>query len=429
MAEIPGAVDVVVVGAGICGSVCAGSLAARGATVLVVEKESVPAGEQSGRAQGAIRVQGREAAEIPLAVEALSLWHDVAAEGDFELTFGGNMYICNDASEVEAVKDLVRQAERAGFHDVRLLTPAEAREIIPAATGEFLAAMWSADDGQCQPVKATEFFARRAGRRGATFAYNTVATRIMERGGAVSCVETSRGSVATRAVVVTGGIWTSVLAATAGVTVPVMPVALSECETDAVRPLIPPTLRAFRFGARQRPNGKIVVSAGMNTVVDCYVSLASLRNLKIWAPRLLYHRGSVRLRFDWVQMLKEVAHLAVASPALIPIGRHREPNRRLMDRALRSLAEIIPAVADARIDRYWAGVIDMSPDGLPIIDGRAGPDGMVLVTGLSGHGLALGPVIGEIAADLAATGRTSRPISPFALSRFKQRTPIPKKMM
>jgi len=60
MCDFPNAVDVVVVGAGICGATCAASLAARGATVLVVEKEGTVAGEQSGRAQGAIRVHGRE---------------------------------------------------------------------------------------------------------------------------------------------------------------------------------------------------------------------------------------------------------------------------------------------------------------------------------------------------------------------------------
>jgi glycine/D-amino acid oxidase-like deaminating enzyme len=82
-----------------------------------------------------------------------------------------------------------------------------------------------------------------------------------------------------------------------------------------------------------------------------------------------------------------------------------------------------------RIERYWAGVIDMSPDGLPILDGDTGVDGLVVVTGLSGHGLALGPAIGRIAAELAADGRTDRPIEPFSLRRFEGATPIPKKML
>jgi glycine/D-amino acid oxidase-like deaminating enzyme len=60
----------------------------------------------------------------------------------------------------------------------------------------------------------------------------------------------------------------------------------------------------------------------------------------------------------------------------------------------------------------------MTPDGLPVIDGGAGPDGLIVITGLCGHGFALGPVLGEIAADLAVDGRTSRPIEAFALDRY-----------
>jgi len=429
MGNFPNAVDVVVVGAGICGVTCDASLAARGATVLVVEKGGTVASEQSGRAQGAIRVQGREPAEIPLALEALSLWRQVDAADDIELTFGGNMYICTDESEVRAASELVSLSHQAGLHNVRLLDPIEARQIIPAATGTFVAAMWSAHDGQCQPAKATEYFARRACTQGAVFAYDTLVTKIVERGGTVSGVETSHGPIAARAVVLAGGVWTSVLAATAGVNVPLMPVAVSECETEAVAPLIPATLRTFHFGARQRPGGTIVVSAGMGTVVDHYVSFASLRNLHIWARRLFHHRNAIRLRYDWRKMLREVSERSVVSPKLITINQHPEPNRALMDKSHRALAGVIPALRSVRIARYWAGMIDMSPDGLPIVDASTGPEGMVILAGLSGHGLALGPVLGEIAGDLALTRHTSRPIAPFSLQRFEHPTAIPRKMM
>ena len=91
--------------------------------------------------------------------------------------------------------------------------------------------------------------------------------------------------------------------------------------------------------------------------------------------------------------------------------------------------EKLPRLRDVRITRYWAGVIDMSPDGLPILDGATGVDGLVVVTGLSGHGLALGPAIGRIAAELATDGRTTRAIEAFSLRRFTGATPIPTKML
>ena len=403
--------DVVVVGAGICGVTAAEALARGGARVVVVEKEPGPGLEQSGRAQGAIRVQGREAAELPLAIESLEIWQSVADHGDeFELRFGGNLYLCTNDDEVAHAAELCETAHANGLTDVRLLTPDETRELVPAATGDFAAGMWSPADAQCLPRGATEFFARRAAAAGATFSYRTLALRILERGGAVTGVATSRGVIEAPAVVVTGGIWTAPLAATVGVDIPVMPVALSQCETEPVEPLLDPTLRCFDFGARQRPNGQLSMSAGMNTIVDHYVSLASLRHMRIWTRRYLANRKAIRLRVG-------------------RRGQERPANRALMDASLTAAANMIPRLRDVRITRYWAGVIDMSPDGLPILDGATGVDGLVVVTGLSGHGFALGPAIGRIAAELATDGRSTRAIEAFSLRRFAGATPIPTKML
>src|SRR6266571_2422507 len=113
---------VVVVGAGICGVTAAEALARGGARVVVVEKEPGPGLEQSGRAQGAIRVQGREAAELPLAIESLGIWRSVADHGDeFELRFGGNLYLCTTDDEVRQATALRDTAHATGLTDVRLL--------------------------------------------------------------------------------------------------------------------------------------------------------------------------------------------------------------------------------------------------------------------------------------------------------------------
>ena len=110
---------------------------------------------------------------------------------------------------------------------------------------------------------------------------------------------------------------------------------------------------------------------------------------------------------------------------LVP-ARSPEPNadRASVETALSRLSTVIPAMGRVAVSRYWAGLVDMTPDGLPVID-TAGPHGLTLIAGLSGHGLALGPVLGEIACDLSLDGHTQRPIDSFRLDRFSEKVASP----
>jgi len=83
---------------------------------------------------------------------------------------------------------------------------------------------------------------------------------------------------------------------------------------------------------------------------------------------------------------------------------------------------VVPAFRAARIAETWAGLIDMTPDALPVIDAPGAPEGLVIALGFSGHGFCLGPVTGRIVADLVVGRASALPIAPFALARFAQRT-------
>ena len=416
---LPRSADVVVVGGGIVGAACAAALAARGASVVLLEKEDGPAREGSGRAQGSLRVQGRHRAEFPLAREALELWTEAAEEGDFELVVGGNLYIRTTEDELPVLKRLVDEAHQAGLTAVELLDADQTRAIIPCATGPFLGAMWSPVDAQCQPAMATAHYIGRAQGAGVHIGYGVKVTQLLDAGGHISGVHTSAGPVASAAVVVACGVWTSYLAQTLGVVVPIMPVIMSELETEPVMPRFPQTLRAFGFGARQRPSGRTVVSAGLNAKVKHGVSLADFHGLRYWLPRALAFREHIRLHLDTRRIAEQLRSRSTLGTQLVP-DTSPEPtvDRPLVDSALARLSALIPDYDGAGAARYWAGLVDLTPDGLPIIDGGTGPEGLTIVAGLCGHGLALGPVLGEIAADLALMANTSRPIGAFHLARF-----------
>jgi sarcosine oxidase subunit beta len=416
---VPTTADVVVVGGGITGAAAAAAAAARGARVVLLEKEDRPAREGSGRAQGSLRVQGRHGAEFALAQEALQLWTLAAAEGDFEMVTGGNLYFHTREEELPILQHLVEEAHKAGLTDVELLDAEQTREVIPAATGPFLGAMWSPVDAHCQPEKGTQHYVDRAARAGVHTGFGVKVTKLRESAGRITGVDTTNGSIHADAVVVAGGVWTPYLTKTVGVKVPIMPVVMSELETEPVQPLFTQTIRAFGFGARQRPNGRVVVSAGLNAKVGHGVSLSDFNDLKYWLPRAMSFRKALKLNLDLRRILQQVRHRSTLTPELIP-QTSPEPrvDKPLVDASLARLQNVIPGLAGARTGRYWAGLVDMTPDGLPVIDGAAGPQGLTIITGLCGHGFTLGPVLGEIASDLSLDGTTARPIDEFRLSRY-----------
>ena len=79
---------------------------------------------------------------------------------------------------------------------------------------------------------------------------------------------------------------------------------------------------------------------------------------------------------------------------------------------------VVPALAQARIARVWAGLLDMTPDGLPIIERTQEVEGLVIAAGFSGHGFCLGPITGRIICELVTRRESSLPIHPFRRARF-----------
>ena len=90
----------------------------------------------------------------------------------------------------------------------------------------------------------------------------------------------------------------------------------------------------------------------------------------------------------------------------------------LMRNMASRLADMFPKAAHARIIRSWAGIIENTPDGRPVIERLADP-GNVTVATLSSVGFGLSPATGRAIRDLVLDGACSfADLSSFALSRF-----------
>ena len=94
-AALPRRADVVIIGGGIAGVSTLLALAEAGISAVLVEKGRL-AGEQSSRNWGFCRTQGRDQAEVPLALESLRQWDrmDQRVGGDVGFTRAGACYLC-----------------------------------------------------------------------------------------------------------------------------------------------------------------------------------------------------------------------------------------------------------------------------------------------------------------------------------------------
>jgi len=104
-------------------------------------------------------------------------------------------------------------------------------------------------------------------------------------------------------------------------------------------------------------------------------------------------------------------------------------SRPITEQSLTGMAktlDLVPALRGAQVIRSWTGIDGQMPDRIPVIGFSATTPNLVHAFGFSGHGFQLGPVIGEILAELVTQGRSTSPLASFAVDRFPPGTaPLP----
>jgi len=87
-------------------------------------------------------------------------------------------------------------------------------------------------------------------------------------------------------------------------------------------------------------------------------------------------------------------------------------------RQFRELRRFVPAFARLQLIRVWSGIEGYTADGVPVMGPSATIAGLHYAFGFNGEGFALGPGVGEVMAELMATGATTTPIEPFSIARL-----------
>jgi glycine/D-amino acid oxidase-like deaminating enzyme len=383
---LPEPVDVAIVGAGIMGCSTAWHLATRGIRVAVFERSAI-ASEQSSRAWGFIRQQGRHEAEVPLASEANRIWVEITSRygaASTGFTPGGILVPAESAGDEERIADAFVIARRLGL-GTRLLNTAEIRDLIPHLAGDWRSGLYTPGDAHGEPALSTRTIARAAREAGATIHDKSPVLAVETQGGRISGISTVSGFCAAPVVVLAGGIGTPALATPLGIDLPIQVIRSSVAQTVATAPFTKVAMWGPNVAFRPCTDGSFVIGNGYRGAGPDYdLTIDSLRHLRHFLPA--YRRNwrllQLRLGFESFHRLRA------------RFGGKQLPEPRVNDKKIKQNAAefraLFPHIAAIDVARTWAGRIDLTPDVIPIIDQPPAVPGLFIAAGFSGHGFALG---------------------------------------
>ncbi len=419
--QIPQAVDVAIIGGGIVGVSAAWKLAEMGVRVALFEKGEI-AGEQSSRNWGYCRQQGRDPRELPLAMMSLALWrrldHEVAGETGFREA--GILYVSDDKATIAGWEDWLGHARAHGI-ETQLLTHREIANLLPQCARRWRAGLWTPSDGRAEPEKAAPAIARAAQRLGATLHTRTAVRGLDLAAGRIAGIVSERGAVRAQAVVLAGGASSQAFCRRHGIVLKALNVRASVLRTGPLPEVFAGGLAAPDFAIRRRLDGGYSLAAPGATTFDIVPEV--LRWLADFWPAYKKEQGRMKVRLGraFIDALVAPTHWSLDKPSPFEDEDNRvldpRPDHGALAEAVAAFRAAFPALGEVRIVERWAGMIDATPDAIPVISEVETLPGLYLATGFSGHGFGIGPGAGRLVAELVSGRAPSVDPTPFRFAR------------
>ncbi|AIC20329.1 MULTISPECIES: NAD(P)/FAD-dependent oxidoreductase [Pseudomonas] len=367
--------DVLIVGGGLMGSAAAFFLRQRGQSVTLLERDQI--GQYaSGVNFGNVRRQGRYLGQLELANRSWALWRRLPEliDDDLEFIASGHMRVCYREDEI-AELEAYAAAPEARQLDLKIYRGRELHERFPFLGPDVKGGSYAPHDGHANPRLAAPAFARAAVRAGARIEERTEVAEVQKVGGGFRVGTTDGRQFSAERLLITAGAWGQKLSEQFGEPVPLDTNGPQMAVTEPVPYALPTVIGVYTkipeevIYFRQIPRGNIIIGGGYRS-----------------KPDMLTRRAQVEPR----SILNQIQQM-----------------RRLL-----------PGVGNLNIIRVWSGIEGYLPDSLPIMGPSGQVDGLYYAFGFCGHGFQLGPGVGDVMAELIATGSTSTPIEPFSIRRF-----------
>jgi sarcosine oxidase subunit beta len=365
---------IVIVGGGIMGLSVAYHLAkSHGVTDVTVLERGYLCGGASGRNGGGVRAQFSSEENIRLMQESIRLCSEFAREMKINVWFrqGGYLFLVRSEAGRQNLEKSVRVQNECGL-GTRLLTPREARKIVPELdTTGVVAASFNHEDSVVFPWPFVWGYAEGARKLGVEIATFTDVIGFRTTGKRIDAVITDKGEVRTSRVVNAAGAWSPEIARKLGVALPNKPHRHEICSSEPLKPWLGPLVADLSNGLyfSQSTRGEIVGGISNDDVPEGIDMQSSHRFLALYA---------------------------------------------------RALTRTCPILGSVKVLRQWAGCYDLTPDANPIVGQVDDIDEFYQVSGFMGHGFMMAPVIGKLMAQHIAEGTPLPMFDRWALRRFKE---------
>jgi len=367
--------DVVIIGGGGHGLATAYYLAKEHgiSDVAVLEKGPIGLGN-TGRNTTIIRSNYLWDESARIYEHSLKLWEGLSAELNFNLMLS-QRGVLNLAHSESDIREGMRRAgaNRLQGIDAEWLDPEAVQRFCPIisvskeARYPVLGATLQRRGGVARHDAVAWGYARAADARGVDIIENCEVTAIRTAGGRVVGVDTSRGAIDAGKIAIVAAGHNSVVAAMAGVRLPLQSHPLQALVSEPVKPVLDCVVMsgAVHVYVSQSDKGELVMGAG----IDAFNSYAQ--------------RGSFHV----------------------------------IEGQMAALLELFPIFSRLKMLRSWGGIVDVSPDASPII-GRLPIPGLYLNGGWGTGGFKATPGAGYVFAHTIAQGEPHPLALPFALDRF-----------
>ena len=357
--------EVVIVGGGVTGLSAGWWLARSGVKVTVLDKFIV-GWEASGRNGG-----GASHYASPLFDEEQRMWPQMEELLGYPTEHQkGRILIAMTERQWEQYRFVAERHKRLN-HPVELLDVKQVQEAVPLAGDNSFGGVHYKFGGHANPQRSVQAYAWALQDLGGKIVQHSPVTGFETAGGKVTAVKTATATYGCDSVVVAAGPQIPQLMAQLGVNVP-LAAARAEMIITEPAPMMPlGGVDGHKIYGRQTMRGNLAYGGGPH---------------------------------EW---LDQDADGPVARPST-PLARN----------LAKRLAEMLPKAAHLNVIRSWAGIIENSPDGRPIIDRLTSPDNVV-VASMSSVGFGLSPASGHAIRDLVIDGKCSfADIDLLKLSRF-----------